>query len=409
METLIYRLFFQNWQRKLVALITAIIIWVFVNHSIIETKVIPSVPIRVINLPADKTIIGLLPNGILSKRITLTLSGTKDVISQIEPGDVEILFDASTVDRDDWVLQVSKKNLVSLNPSIDLAHHITQVSHTEYIIKMSRLVTAKIPVTILPPTGQAPSGYEFLDIWPQTMMQTISGAEQDIQNLKSKGLELTFDLNEISKAELDAIKSTHSGNHNDEISFFVPAQWKDIPITFHNNALEELNDPEAQNLRINFLRKEYLPVEKEIEISVFYPLKNIDVVNPETLLLTSTDSIQKRNGIAVLSRQLYIYEVSRLFLDIIRDNMRIVIMAAPKNERDHLQWSLEIVNPSQLEDTYVAFLRTNSNTDKNKEVMLRKRFRDYMQKMSLYSSPGHKLNLDSHIEGNLIKVNINKN
>src|ERR1700733_13121884 len=117
MESLISYIFWNNWQRKLMALLTALVIWFFVSHSITETKTIRNVPIRISNLPAEKTILGLLPNGILSKRITLTLSGAKDVIDEIEPGDVEVNIDASAIDHNDWIVQITKKNLVSLNPA----------------------------------------------------------------------------------------------------------------------------------------------------------------------------------------------------------------------------------------------------------------------------------------------------
>ena len=227
MESIVSQLFFNNWQRKLVALISALIIWAFVNHSINATKTIPSVPIRVINLPADKTIHGLLPNGIFSKRITLTLVGTKGVIDEIEPGDVEVLLDASTVDTDEWIVKISKKNLVSLNPEIDLAQHVSLVGHPDLIIKLSKVVTAKVPVTVETPKGSSPPGYEFLDIWPQQMFHTLSGPEEEVQKIKEKGLTLSFDIADITKADLDALKSS---GHNDEVSFFLPKKWKQVVI-----------------------------------------------------------------------------------------------------------------------------------------------------------------------------------
>ena len=100
------KLLLNNWQRKLVAISTALIIWLFVNHSIISTKTIANVPIRIIKLPPDKTIIGLLPNGVLKKRMTLTLSGTRDVIEELEPGDLEVVIDASIIDRFDVTVMV---------------------------------------------------------------------------------------------------------------------------------------------------------------------------------------------------------------------------------------------------------------------------------------------------------------
>lgn len=410
MESVIARIFFHNWQRKLVGLLTAIVIWLFVNHSINGTKTIANVPIRIINLPSDKTISGLLPNGMLTRRITLTLTGTKDVVEELEAGDLEVLLDASTADSDEWIVQITKKNLVSLNPSIDLRHHIAQIEHTDFVIKLSRLVTTKIPVTIEKPTGTPPQGYEYLDIWPQSLTQTVSGPEEDVQKLKEKELHITFDLRDITKAELDAIKSSA---HNDEVSFPIPKKWKQVSIPFHNNNLEDLNDPDAQYLRIDFLRKEFLPLDKEIPIRVFYPLTQLDKINPETYAIEINEDIIKKFGVTILNKPLFAREVSRLFIDVIRNAIEIVIVASPKNERNILVWSIEYINPRELEDTYVAFSITNASANKNnptggipkkKEELLRKRFREYMRRMMLYLSETRKLHVKSSLEGDLIKV-----
>lgn len=407
-------LFFNNWQRKSLALITALIIWLFVNGSIVETKTIPNVPIRITNIPPDKTIIGLLPNGMLSKRVTLTLSGTKDVIQELEAGDLEVLLDASTASNDEWVVQISKKNLVSLNPDIDIVHHITQVvSHSELVLKLSVLKTAKIPLTIMPPTGDAPLGYEFLDIWPQHLQQTIIGPEEEIQTLLAEGLQLTFNLNDISKADLDAIKTSQNNIHSDEINFPVPEKWKKIEIPCHTRMKEELNDPDAKHLRIDFLRKQYLPIEKEIPIRVFYPLKYLDTINPKTFPLLPNEQMHRQNDAMILNVPLYLKDISKLFLSIIQDNMELTIVAAPVVERAVLQWSLEIVDAHELEDVYVAFILTNSHENKvgsttahsrQREMVLRNRFREYMNRLRLYRAPSEKLHLDSRIESNGIRV-----
>jgi len=412
METVIRSLIVNNWQRKVIAFVAAIVIWLLVDHSIIDTKNIPNIPIRILNLPADKTILGLLPNGILQKRITLTLSGSKDVINELEPGDLEVLLDASTASNDEWVVKINKKNLVSLNPNIDLLHNITQVDHSELVINLSQLVTAKIPVVVLSPIGDPPTGYEFLDIWPLKLTQTVSGPEDEVQKLKAKGLDLTFDLSDISLSDLDSIKSSPGNFHDDEIRYLVPNKWKQILIPFHNNALEDINDPEAQVLRIYFLRKQVLPVESKVPLSVFYPLETSDSVNPDTIKMTAGDYVEMKNGIPVFTIPLYVKDVSRLFLSIIRDNLILNITAAPKKERQILEWSLGVVNTKELEDTYVAFLITHLSVGKNsqtalpkkREALIRKRFRDYLQRLRLYTSPEQKLNLESVIEDGKISI-----
>lgn len=412
MESLISRLIFHNWQQKLVALGSALLIWVFVSHSIIETKIIPGVPVRVVNLPADKTILGLNPNGLLSKRITLTLTGSKNVIREIEPGDLEALIDASIIDHDDWIIQINKKNLVSLNPAIDLKNNIKQVSHTEHVIRIRPLITDKVAITISPPTGQPPEGYEYLGIWPLQLTQTLSGAEEDIQNLKLKGLEISFDLNKISKNDLDQATSMSGNLQNDEISFLVPANWKKVAIPFHNYSQEEFNDPEALYLRIDFLRKELLPVKNLVPIRVFYPLKLSAEINPHTYQLEVSEPILEENHITVFSKSLFVEGISRLFLDVVRQNMEITIVAASITEREQLQWAVNIIDAHELEDIYTAFLisqkgplKKNKETSlKNREALFRKRFRDYLQKLNLLNANGEKLQIESKLENGKIKI-----
>jgi len=416
MESIIRTIFFHNWGRKAVAAAAAVVIWFFVNHSIIETKTIPNVPVKIANLAPGKTVLGLLPNGVMERRITLTLNGTKDVIQDLEPGDVQVLLDASTADSDDWVVKILKKNLVSLNPSINLSQHITSVDHAEFIVKLTKLVTAKIPIFVMPPIGNPPEGYEYLDVWPQKLMQTISGPKEEIEKLKNKGLRLTFNLDKISTLDLDKLGNDPSHTYDDEISFPVPEKWKHVEIPFRQYASEEINDPEAANLRIDFLRKKLLPLKQELPMQVFYPTKYSPLINPQTYSLSYQGPIKEKNGLPLFSVPLYVKDVSRLFLDIIRDNLQIVIIAAPKEEREILQWSIEIIDEHALEDTYVAYSISGSAEDKNvsslsskkQEALLRERFREYAQRLALYITPDRKLVLDSRLDDHQIKVVIGK-
>lgn len=403
-------LFLKNWQRKLLALFSAMIIWFFVSHSITETKIIRNVPIRISNLPVDKTIVGLLPNGILNKRINLTLTGVKDVIEEIEPGDLEVNIDASAIDHADWIVQINKKNLLSLNPSIDLNNNINNVTHSEFVIKLNRLTTAKITIDVLPPQGTVPEGYEFLDIWPQKLMQSISGPEEEINRLKTKGLELTIDFNRITKADLDSLKSHQLGGSNNEVSFLIPYNWKQITIPYRNYTIEEINDPDAQNLRIDFLRQEFIPLDRKLPVQLFYPTKTLDTINPNKISLSTSEPIINKNGVDLFTRPLYAKNVSRLFLDVIRDSLAIMIIATAKEENEVLPWSLEVMTPRELEETYVAYQMANggkqlSNTlAKSRETLYRKRFRNYLQDLMLYLAPQHKLNIESSITNEKINI-----
>lgn len=405
---LISRFFIGNWQRKIVAIISAIILWFFVSNSITETKILPNIPIRIVNLPADKTIEGLLPNRLLSKRVTLTLSGTKNVIQELEPGDLEVLLDVSQANSDNWIVTIGKKNLISLNPSIDLTHHVTQVDHAEFVLKISPLVTAKIPVRILKPSGDAPTGYEFLDIWPEKLMQTVSGPAEEIEVLKNKGLDLTFNLSEVTKTDLEVAKGLKPLGGN-EVSFVIPDKWKTLSIPSLNLVAEELNDPEAKLLKIDFLKKEYLLLEKDIPITVFYPLNVSELLNPQVAPLLQNEWIVSKNDILRIRKHFYLKDVSRLFLQVVSENLNVVLVAAPRSERKTLQWSLQVVNRHQLEDQYVSLMHANEqgNYFKRKDEVLRKRFREYVQRLRLYTMPDHKLRLEGTLKPNGIEVSLN--
>ena len=400
--------FTHHWQRKLVALLTATVIWIFVNQSITDTKTIPNVPIRIINLPDDKTIPGMQPNGIIGKRIPLKLQGTKNVVDTLEPGDLEVLLDVSAVQQNDWVVQISKKNLVSLNPAIDLSRHISDVTHPEFVLKFSQLMTAKVPVTVLKPKGEPPPGYEYLDIWPQTLIHTIVGPQEQVQELALKGLPLEIDMNMISKADLDKIKTTREFFHDDEVSFYIPMHWKKVLLPFKGGILEEISDPEGQKLHIDFLRREYIPVNEDIPVRVFYPLETAATLNPISKPLIADEKIKKKNDIFFLSLPLYVHDVSLLFVDTIKNNLEIALLAKNSSDTSALDWSLQVIDPQLLEDKYVNSLISYNTSlsvkgaegrhSKKREAHLRERFRSYLQRLTLYTAPEKKLQIDVRLK-----------
>ena len=384
----IIQLLKHNWQQKMVALMTALVIWLFVNHSITATVVVPNVPIRIINLPPEKTVTGLQPNGILSKRIPLTISGSKDVIEQLEPGDVEILLDASTFTHNNWILQVNKKNLVSMNPDIDLSHHVTDVTNPSLVLHLAKLVTVKVPVQILHPKGKTPAGYEYLDIFPEKLMQTVTGPEDAVNKLATEGLTLELTFSQLPLKDLDKIKTSRQNYHDDEVSYYIPVQFKKVAIPFRNGGLEDLNDPEAQNLHIDFLRKEFLTIDRPIEIQVFYPLADAKTQStPYTV--QPRGPIKVENGVAYLDLPLQVRDVSVHFLETICDWLQIQVV----QQGDQFVWGLQVVNPQMLEDVYINTLYDSLSPEwkreQKREATLRNRFWDFLQRLTLYRPDTH--------------------
>lgn len=409
MDSLTYSPLKQHWQRKLVAFLAALVVWFSVNHSITSSKTIPAVPIRVINIPTDKAVQGLLPNGFLSKRTSLTLIGTKRIIDQLEPGDVEILLDLSLLPNGGPV-QVTKKNLVSLNPHFSLAPHVTAVSHPEFLIRLSPLLTERVPILIHSPIGTPPEGYEFLDIWPLVLTQTVTGPQEQVLSLKNQGLELTFDLGLLSQSELDGLEGT--APYEDEITFKVPPSWKKVAIPFSTHGIEMINDPKAKELQLTFLRREYHSLPHSLPIHLFYPLKSSAAINPETYPLRIIAPVQSSHHLPVLDLPLLAAHTSKLFLEVVQDHMELTVIAAPTRLSDQLEWSVTFVDLARLEEDYVTFMLTHPvsshriGQDLAWETHLRQRFSLYARRFALYLSQEIPLNLQAHLERGSIRLTL---
>jgi hypothetical protein len=405
MKTLLYKLFIEHWPRKLVSILLAVIIWFVVNHTLTATRNISNVPVKIINMPAGRTIEGMQGNGRLAKKLTLTVVGNKAVIDELTPSDLEIVVDASDK-PDEWIVTVSKKNLTSINPEIDISA-ISRVYHPNFVVRMTKLVTDQIPIVITQPIGEAPRGYQFLDVWPYRLTLTASGPEEVMKRLKLKEQRITFNLSDISKAQMDEL-SEKSGN-SEIVSFFVPDQWKQINIPILSDNPIEIDDPKAKTLRIDFIRCDLLSVNAPIQLSLFFPPDNLQKLNPENTSIIPGNLVQFNKGTPLISLPLYASGVDNLFLQTVREMIEIVIIVSEKS--DLLDWSVQFVNPRYLEDKYVAQLMTDvSDRDTRvlnpslREEYLRNRFRSYMNRFQLFRSDDTKFELSIQIKDNQIEV-----
>jgi hypothetical protein len=414
MKTLLEKIFFQNWQRKAVALLLGMIIWLVVNHSLTSTKTISNVSVRVINLPPGKTIEGMQSNGKLNKKLTLTLVGNTNTLEDLHSNDLEVVIDA--MDKpDEWTNIVTKKNLISLNPEIDLASGISRIYQPNFTLHMTNLVTEEIPVSITRPFGEAPRGYQFLDIWPYTVSVKVSGPEEVIKRLKVKEQKLTFNLSDISKAQLDALASHQNTEKSGVVSFFVPDQWKQINIPLLSDTPIEITSTPDKNLRIDFIRYNLIPLDSSILVSVFYPPEYSKNLNPVSLPIRPNQFVTESNGIFIIHTPLFARGTDRLFAQIVKEWIQIVVIAAPKSSGQPLEWNLQFINATQLENQYVATLMSDASDEdirsmrpNLREEYLRNRFRSYMNRFELFKSENAKFELDAVIEGDVIEIKENQ-
>ena len=409
MKTLLYKLLVDHWPRKLVSIVLGMIIWLVVNQTITSTRNICNVPVRIIHLPKGRTVEGMQPNGKLAKKLTLTVVGNKSLIDELTPSDLEVVIDAADK-PDEWIVTVTKKNLVSLNPEIDISSGITRVYQPNFVIRMTKLVTDRIPIVITQPIGEAPRGYQFLDVWPYHLWLTVSGPEEVIKRLKLKEQRITFNLSDISKTQMDEL-TLKAENTSEVVSFFVPDQWKQINIPILSDAPIEIDDPQAKALRIDFVRCNLLPIDAPIQFSLFFPPENLQNINPEGISITSNQLVQFNKGTPLISYPLYANGVDNLLLETVRDMIEIVIIVSPKSERGILEWSVQFVNPRLLEDKYVARLMSDvSDRDIRllsptlREEYLRNRFRSYMNRFQLFRSDDSKFDLTIFLKNKNIQI-----
>ncbi|MCH9610868.1 MAG: hypothetical protein S4CHLAM81_09770 [Chlamydiales bacterium] len=410
MKDLLYRIFLKNWPRKLVALATAIIVWFLVSQTITVSRTLSNIPVRIINLPKNKTVLGLLPNGYMKYRISISVTGVRSAVEDLVPNDLEIVINAEG-EKESWVAPVTKKNLSNLyEESPDWKKDISSVTTNDLFMKMSNLVTEEIPLTINRPFGDPPKGYQYLDIWPKYLTQKVTGPEEQMKTLKQRGLEVTYNLSHVTQHELDTLAAQ---SKTDEISFFIPSAWKMVAIPFKGNTLEPFNDPRSKLLRIDFLKQELMPLGVELPITIFFPVKYSRTINPQTYSLNTNDFIQKKNGLKVLTKPLYVKDVSRLFLDCVRDNLLLTIVAEPKSVKRNLDWGVQFVDPTGLENRYVmatlkemeeVYKDEHESFTKYSEQTIRERFRDYIRAFHLYEEKGTPLNLVGEIDANTISL-----
>lgn len=135
MKKLLDKLFIQNWQRKLISLTLAIIIWLLVNNSLITQKTYKNVRVRVANVPKGMTVQGLSPEGFLEQKITLTIEGHKKFLDDLSQDDIQVVLNAHGKEKN-WVAIVNKNQIVFLNKLANPYPYIRSIDHKPFVVSM---------------------------------------------------------------------------------------------------------------------------------------------------------------------------------------------------------------------------------------------------------------------------------
>jgi hypothetical protein len=378
------RILTENWPRKLISLIAAILIWAIVSHSISMTRTFPAVSVHLVNVPHGLTLTGVQQNGVFNRTLSLTVSGEKNLIESLRPSDLSLVLDASD-QPPEWVAQLSSVDIRSSNPELSLSRRLQLIGPREVIVKMSPVISERIPVFFTDPNGEAPYGYQFLDIFPRKLYVTVSGPEEQVKKMKKQGLALTLDLGTISREELEWLEQ-QIGSGQDEISLPIPARWLKVRIPFLN-AQVPIDDMEATHARILFVKDQLLPLNVPLPITIFYPVENIQKINPKKRPLLIESPVEDLEGIPVVQRPLFVRGASRLFLDQVRDNLTLLVSVYPDPETDRLPWAFQVMDLRALETKFLERTLAELSGPIPREESVRSRFRSYLRKMELLTGP----------------------
>lgn len=409
MTSLLRRIFIDNWARKIISLILATVVYFVIAQSLTTTKTVDKVAVRVINIPEDKAVEGLTSNGLLDRKIDLQVTGHKKTLETLSGADIVVVIDAQR-QSGEWIPKISPKNIKALKPNLNVNKSIRRISHKGFIVKLADLVTDKIQVIITNPTGTSPDGYSFLDGWPYRLFVTVKGPHNVVENLRKTGLKRTFDLSEITKANLNALE-TKKDHKDDVVSFYVPDHWKEILVPTLSDIPLKIDDPSAKHLRIDFVRHNLLPINVPVPVDLYFFPKTASELNPQTAKLGVNTDIIVKDGIKMFSKPLYTKGVSRNFLKIVKDYIEVIVMTTPVAEGQSMKWTPHIVNAKELEDSYVSLMLADAINfelstlhPEAREEYLRNRFRSYLNRFQLYTQDGKPLELFISCKGNQIIV-----
>ena len=249
-----------------------------------------------------------------------------------------------------------------------------------------------------------------MDIWPYQLYITVSGPEEIVKSLKTRGVRLTFNLNDITKTKLDELRAISTKEHSDVVSFFVPDMMKQISLPLLSPTPIEINDPDAKFLRIDFLRYEMLKLNTPIPVNLYFPPNAVGSHSPSKVSLVPNQIVENRSGIKMITEPLYAKGVSALFLDVIKDMLEIAVIVNPDSD-NKLEWSTQFINARALEEKYLRYIKSDTVDDELEDMQphlrenyLRNRFRNYMNRLQLYKSENEVLRLIPKIQGNSITL-----
>lgn len=395
----------QQWQRILFSAIAGIFTWWYIHETLVSTRVFTDVPIYIQGLPPGKTLGGLRKDGRLMRQFSVTLKGRRKALETIKPDQIELLVNAAGK-GDIWKEELELDSIRCLNPEVQIGRDVIALEHPPLQIRLTTKISRDIQVSILPPSGSLPKGYKLIDVWPDRLTQTVEGPEEAVQALMVRRLFLTFDLNRITKQQLERMSEEQFAGS--EIFLKVPESWKhiDLPAPFGESV--PLQDPQAESLILVILRPAMLALEHPIPIRISplpIPTSTSPFNNRELKITVDDGYVSMTHDLAYWVRPVFIDGVSRDFLQTILPHLEFVVYVGTKG---NISGQFEIANAQRAERKYIQKMMQSHFERASDEDLLHKRLRQqfwfYVSQMVFYDAARQPLQWDFTISGNHLRI-----
>ncbi|MEW6585815.1 MAG: CdaR family protein [Nitrospirota bacterium] len=166
-------LIFHNFGLKIVAVLLAVVLWLFVT-SRGQSEMFIEVPIEFTNIPPRLEMVKQS-----SKVVTLNIKGQERFIKTVKPSDVRVSIDLSKAKKGESMYYINKDDIIvpgaitvaNMNPSS------VRVSFEETMARIVRVV----PVI----SGQPERGYSVKDISVQPQVVDIEGVRSEVARVNA--------------------------------------------------------------------------------------------------------------------------------------------------------------------------------------------------------------------------------
>lgn len=241
--------FVRNLGLRLLALLIAIGLWVFVNAAQHETETDLVVPVQYAGLPPGLMIINEHP-----QFVNLRISGPQTLLSLLDPGRMTVHLDLRGVTPGEADYKITTDMF-----HIPRQTSIEQITPSQITLDIDQIVTKSLPVH-LDTSGEVASGLEIASVQLQPATVAVTGPQRMLRNLGSLDT-VPLDVQGLAADVSRVIALADSGPlirvpvtqvlatvHLGDV--IAERQFRNVPIAVRNTSLRAMVIPRTVSLAV---------------------------------------------------------------------------------------------------------------------------------------------------------------